>query len=35
MIINNNEELNLAFSFHIDEFGYTVHVTSDTLKCFG
>ncbi len=31
----NNEELNLAFSFRIVEFDYAVHVTSDTLKCFG
>ncbi len=31
----NNEELNLAFSFCIDDFDYTVHVTSETLKCFG
>ncbi len=31
----NNVDLNLAFSFHLDDFDYTVHVTSDSLKCFG
>ncbi len=31
----NNVDLNLAFSFCLDDFDYTVHVTSDSLKCFG
>lgn len=30
-----DEELSLAFRFRIDDFDYTVHVTSDTLRCFG
>ena len=28
-------DLNLALKFKIDDFVYTVHVTSDILRCFG
>lgn len=31
----SNEELNLIFKFKVDDFEYTVHVTSETMKCFG
>lgn len=31
----SDEELNLVFKFKVDEFDYTVHVTSETMKCFG
>lgn len=32
---NNDEELNLVFKFKIDGYDYTVHVTSELMKCFG
>lgn len=32
---NSNEELNLVFKFKVDDYEYTVHVTSETMKCFG
>lgn len=32
---NNDEELNLVFKFKIDGYDYTVHATSETMKCFG
>lgn len=36
MILNDNQDsLNLAFKFRIDNFDYTVHVTTDSMKCFG
>lgn len=31
----SDEELNLVFKFKVDDFDYTVHVTSETMKCFG
>ncbi len=31
---NNDEELNLVFKFKIDGFDYTVHATSEMMKCF-
>lgn len=31
---NNDEELNLVFKFKIDGYDYTVHVTSEMMKCF-
>ena len=30
-----DEELNLVFRFKINDFDYIVHVSSDTMKCFG
>uniref|UniRef100_A0A674P4C5 CCHC-type domain-containing protein n=1 Tax=Takifugu rubripes TaxID=31033 RepID=A0A674P4C5_TAKRU len=36
MVLNDNkEELKLALRFRVDEFDYTVYVTTDSLKCFG
>ncbi|TWW81691.1 Transposon TX1 uncharacterized 82 kDa protein ORF 1 [Takifugu flavidus] len=36
MILNNNEEeLKLALRFRVDDFDYTVFVTTDSQKCFG
>lgn len=36
MILNNqNEELNLAMKFKIDDFHYVIFATSDSMKCFG
>ncbi|KAK1894882.1 Transposon TX1 uncharacterized 82 kDa protein [Dissostichus eleginoides] len=36
MVLKKDEgELNLALKFRIDDFLYTVHVTSDILRCFG
>jgi len=36
MILNNqNEELNLAMKFKIDDFQYVIFATSDSMKCFG
>ncbi len=32
---NNEEELNLVFKYKIDGYDYTVHVTSELMKCFG
>lgn len=32
---NNTEELNLLLKFRVDNSDYTVHVSSDTMKCFG
>lgn len=33
MVLNdNNEELNLALNFRVDEFDYTVYVTTDSLS---
>ncbi len=32
---NNDEELNLVFKYKIDGYDYTVHVTSELMKCFG
>lgn len=32
---NNDEELNLVFKFKIDGYDYTVHATSEMMKCFG
>lgn len=35
IVLNNNkEELNLVLRFCIDDFDYTVHVTTDSWKCF-
>lgn len=31
----SDEELNIVFKFKVDDFDYTVHVTSETMKCFG
>ncbi len=31
---NNDEELNLVFKFKIYGYDYTVHVTSEMMKCF-
>ncbi|TWW66750.1 Transposon TX1 uncharacterized 82 kDa protein ORF 1 [Takifugu flavidus] len=36
MVLNNNkEELKLTLRFRLDQFDYTVFVTTDSLKCFG
>ena len=36
MILNRNEEdLHLTFKFKVDDFDYTLHVTTDNMKCFG
>ncbi|TWW71171.1 hypothetical protein D4764_17G0006540 [Takifugu flavidus] len=36
MVLNNNKEgLNMALRFRVDDFYYTVFVTTDPLKCFG
>lgn len=32
---NNDEELNLVFKFKIDGYDYTIHATSEMMKCFG
>ncbi|TWW61838.1 Transposon TX1 uncharacterized 82 kDa protein ORF 1 [Takifugu flavidus] len=35
MVLNDNkEELKLTLRFRVDEFDYTVYVTTDSLKCF-
>ena len=34
MIMKSPEELNLALKFKIENFDYTVHVTSGNMKCF-
>ena len=34
MILNENKDLNLTFSFKVDGFNYTVFATSDKMKCF-
>lgn len=34
MILKSPEELNLALAFRVDSFDYTVHVTSENMKCF-
>ncbi len=31
----NDEELNLVFKFKVEDFDYTVHVTTELMKCFG
>ena len=31
----SEEELNLVFSFKIEDYNYTVHVTSGNMKCSG
>jgi len=31
----SDEELNLVFKFKVEDFDYTVHITSETMKCFG
>lgn len=36
MILNNqNEELNLAMKFRIEDFDYVIFATSESMKCFG
>ncbi|TWW71118.1 Transposon TX1 uncharacterized 82 kDa protein ORF 1 [Takifugu flavidus] len=36
MVLNDSkEELKLALRFRVEEFDYTVYVTTDSLKCFG
>lgn len=35
VLSNNNEELNLALCFRVDEFDYTVYDKTDSLKSFG
>ena len=32
---NNTEELNLMLKFRVDDFDYTVYVSSERMKCFG
>ncbi|XP_028312833.1 uncharacterized protein LOC114469487 [Gouania willdenowi] len=35
MVLSGKQEINVIMRFRIDEFDYTVHVSSDNLKCFG
>lgn len=35
MILYNTEELNLMLKIRVDDFDYTVHVSSEMMKCFG
>lgn len=35
MILNNGNELDLNLKFRIDDFDYTVFVSTDTMRCFG
>lgn len=36
MVLNNqNEELNLAMKFMIDDYDYVIFATSESMKCFG
>lgn len=35
ILSDDKEELNLTCHFRVEEFDYTVHVTTDSLKCFG
>ena len=34
MILNNNEEMNLAFKLKVDDFDYVIFATSEQMKCF-
>lgn len=35
MILNNGNELDLNLKFRIDDFDYTIFVSTDTMRCFG
>lgn len=35
MVLNNGNELDLNLKFRIDEFDYTVFVSTDSMRCFG
>lgn len=35
MILNDNGELDVSFSFRMDDFDYSIYATTDKMRCFG
>lgn len=35
MILNDNAELDVSFSFRMDDFDYSIYATTDKMRCFG
>lgn len=35
MVLNDNAELDVSFSFRVDDFDYLIYATTDKMRCFG